>query len=433
MRPHAGARRRPAAAGRPSDRPGRLRRLDHRRPRRPPAHHRWPICPRPTQRRRWTTARTWCRAPPTPGPRRPPGFRSSSSPTGLHNPRKIVTAPNGDLFVAESGAGPHPRPARPRPRRPCRVQNTVFASRSAPAVRHRLLPARARTRSMSTSATPTPSCASRTITATLNARGPPRPSCRTSPAAGGCAAAGTGRATSSSRRTTKRCSSRSARTPTSTTWTTTRWKFHRADILEYNPDGTGLRIYAVGHPQPRRHRDRPADRARSGPPSTSGTAWATTWSPDYITHVTDGGFYGWPWYYIGGHQDPRHKGEHPELAGHDHRAGRPAPIALGLARHDLLRRPAVPARRYRGQIFAAEHGSWNRDAPHRLQSHHASRSRNGKATGEYDDFLTGFVTPDGDVWGRPVGVAVGNDGSLFVTDDGSNSVWRVHYVGSAAR
>jgi glucose/arabinose dehydrogenase len=83
---------------------------------------------------------------------------------------------------------------------------------------------------------------------------------------------------------------------------------------------------------------------------------------------------------------------------------------------------------YAGDGFAAEHGSWNR----------ANRAgyeviripmRNGHATGEYEDFLTGFVTDKGEVWGRPVGVAVGKDGSLFVSDDGSRSIWRVSYTG----
>lgn len=83
---------------------------------------------------------------------------------------------------------------------------------------------------------------------------------------------------------------------------------------------------------------------------------------------------------------------------------------------------------YDGDGFAAEHGSWNR----------ANRGgyeviripmKNGKATGEYEDFLTGFVSSDGQVWGRPVGVAIGHDGALYVTDDGSRSVWRVSYIG----
>src|SRR5204862_3627005 len=83
---------------------------------------------------------------------------------------------------------------------------------------------------------------------------------------------------------------------------------------------------------------------------------------------------------------------------------------------------------YKGDVFASEHGSWNK----------ADRAgyevirvplKDGKATGEYEDFLTGFVTPDGQVWGRPVGVTVASDGSLYVTDDGSKSIWRVSYVG----
>jgi glucose/arabinose dehydrogenase len=85
---------------------------------------------------------------------------------------------------------------------------------------------------------------------------------------------------------------------------------------------------------------------------------------------------------------------------------------------------------YDGDAFAAEHGSWNRAnrAGYEVIS---IPMKDGHATGEYDDFLTGFVTRDGQVWGRPVGVTVGSDGSLFVVDDGSRSVWRVSYVGVA--
>ena len=83
---------------------------------------------------------------------------------------------------------------------------------------------------------------------------------------------------------------------------------------------------------------------------------------------------------------------------------------------------------YRLDGFAAEHGSWNRA---RRVGYKVIRvpMRDGKATGEYEDFLVGFVTPDGDVWGRPVGVAVAKDGALMVTDDGSGTVWRVAYTG----
>ena len=81
---------------------------------------------------------------------------------------------------------------------------------------------------------------------------------------------------------------------------------------------------------------------------------------------------------------------------------------------------------YRGDIFAAEHGSWNKAVRTGYEVIRVPLDR-GHATGEYEDFLSGFVTPSGDVWGRPVGVAVANDGALIVTDDGSNSVWRVAY------
>ncbi|HZL25619.1 MAG TPA: sorbosone dehydrogenase family protein, partial [Acidobacteriaceae bacterium] len=83
---------------------------------------------------------------------------------------------------------------------------------------------------------------------------------------------------------------------------------------------------------------------------------------------------------------------------------------------------------YMGDAFAAEHGSWNRKNRAGYEVIHIPL-KDGKATGEYDDFLTGFVTADGQVWGRPVGVTVANDGSLFVTDDGSRSVWHVVYTG----
>jgi glucose/arabinose dehydrogenase len=83
---------------------------------------------------------------------------------------------------------------------------------------------------------------------------------------------------------------------------------------------------------------------------------------------------------------------------------------------------------YKNDAFAAQHGSWNRA---KRTGYKVIRvpQKNGVPTGEYEDFMTGFVTPEGNVWGRPVGVAVGKDGALFVSDDGSNTVWRVSYTG----
>jgi glucose/arabinose dehydrogenase len=205
-------------------------------------------------------------------------------------------------------------------------------------------------------------------------------------------------------------------------------EFHRADVLEYTPEGKFVKIYASGI----------RNCVGEAVNPTTGQLWCSTNErdnlgnnlvPDYITSVKEDGFYGWPWYYMGGTQDPRLVGKHPEL-----KTKVITPDVLVNPHFASLELTFYPATKtefpadYNGDGFAAEHGSWNR----------ATRSgyevvrvpmKNGHATGEYEDFLTGFVTFSGDVWGRPVGVAVGNDGSLFVSDDGTRSVWHVTYTG----
>jgi glucose/arabinose dehydrogenase len=204
-------------------------------------------------------------------------------------------------------------------------------------------------------------------------------------------------------------------------------EFHRAMILEYNPDGSGERVYASGIRNPVGIAVNP----RTGELWTSVNERDTLGDnlvPDYITRVQDGGFYGWPYYYIGGNYDPRHKGKHPELKSkvivpdvllQSHFA------SLQLMFYEGKQFPAE----YRGDIFAGEHGSWNRAQRTGYEVVRVPLHGKDRATGEYQDFLTGFVTPEGDVWGRPVGVTTASDGSLLVTDDGSNSIWRVSYVG----
>lgn len=201
---------------------------------------------------------------------------------------------------------------------------------------------------------------------------------------------------------------------------------HRARIFEFTPDGKNERVYASGIRNPVGLAVNP----RTGDLWTSVNerdALGDHLVPDYVTRVKDSGFYGWPWYYIGDHQDPRHNGEHPELKGHinvpdvllqSHSA------SLDLAFYTGNKFP----RTYRGDAFAAEHGSWNRS---RRTGYKVIRvpQKNGVPTGEYEDFLTGFVTPDGDVWGRPVGVTVAGDGALLVSDDASGTIWRVAYTG----
>ncbi len=201
-------------------------------------------------------------------------------------------------------------------------------------------------------------------------------------------------------------------------------EFHRANILEFTPEGKGVKVFASGirnpvglaiHPQ-------------------TGEVWTSVNErdelgdnlvPDYITHVQEGGFYGWPWFYMGPHQDPRLPGKHPELKSKVITPDvllQPHSASLEMTFYDGAQFPAE----YKGHVFAAEHGSWNKS---KRTGYNVIRVpvANGKASGSYEDFLTGFVTPTGQVWGRPVGVAVAQDGSLMVTDDGSNSIWRVSY------
>lgn len=202
---------------------------------------------------------------------------------------------------------------------------------------------------------------------------------------------------------------------------------NRARIFQCDPDGHNLRVYASGIRNPVGLAIDPA----------TGALWTSVnerdglgdnLPPDYITRVTAGGFYGWPWFYLGNHPDPRHRGKHPELAPQvlvpdvliaAHSA------SLDLVFYDGRQFPA----HFRGNIFAGEHGSWNRSQRTGYKVIMVPVKPDGSADGSYEDFMTGFVTPEGRVWGRPVGVTVGKNGELFVTDDGSNSIWRVTYPG----
>lgn len=204
-------------------------------------------------------------------------------------------------------------------------------------------------------------------------------------------------------------------------------EFHRADILEFAPDGSGLRVFAWGI--------RNAVGIAVSP--RTGELWASVNErdelgdnlvPDYITHVQEGGFYGWPWFYMGNNYDPHHRGKHPELKDKVITPDvliQPHDASLEMVFYEAEQFPAG----YRGDIFAAQHGSWNRSVRCGYEVVRVPLHQSDRPTGEYEDFLTGFVTAGGDVWGRPVGVAVGRDGALYVSDDGSNSIWRVHYAG----
>jgi hypothetical protein len=205
---------------------------------------------------------------------------------------------------------------------------------------------------------------------------------------------------------------------------------NRADVLAFDPMGKERRVYATGI--------RNCVGMAVNP--ITGALWCSTnerdllgdnLPPDYVTQVRQGAFYGWPWYYIGDNQDPRHSGERPDLAGkvtvpdvliQPHSA--PLEMVFYQARSG---RAAFPAP-YLGDAFVALHGSWNRA---KRTGYKVVRVRlaHGVPTGEYEDFLTGFVVDDESVWGRPVGVAVAHDGALFVTDDGGDTLWRVAHAG----
>jgi glucose/arabinose dehydrogenase len=195
----------------------------------------------------------------------------------------------------------------------------------------------------------------------------------------------------------------------------------RADVLVFDPDGGSRRIYATG-----------IRNCVGLAVSPRGDLWCSTNErdaigddvpSDYITRVREGAFYGWPWYYIGGNEEPRRKGERPDLKDkvtvpdvllQAHSA------SLGITFYNAAQFPAE----YRGSLFAAEHGSWNRS---KRTGSKVIRviMREGEPTGEYEDFVTGFVVNDTSAWGRPVGVTATPDGALYVSDDAGGTIWRV--------
>ncbi|ANE53394.1 L-sorbosone dehydrogenase [Flavisolibacter tropicus] len=203
---------------------------------------------------------------------------------------------------------------------------------------------------------------------------------------------------------------------------------NRACIIEVNRDGSGEKIYASGLRNP------------------VGMDWAPgtnqLWTavnerdelgddvpPDYLTAVKEGGFYGWPYAYFGQHEDPRLKGQKPDLVQKTIKPDvilGPHTASLGLTFYTQNNFPE----HYRGGAFIGQHGSWNRSKFSGYKVVFVPFS-GGKPSGKPEDFLTGFIANEekSEVYGRPVGVAVLNDGSLLVADDGGRIIWRVHYTG----
>jgi glucose/arabinose dehydrogenase len=199
----------------------------------------------------------------------------------------------------------------------------------------------------------------------------------------------------------------------------------RADVLAFDPQGKNKRVFATG-----------LRNCVGMAVAPDGTLWCSTNErdgmgddvpPDYVTRVRERAFYGWPWYYIGGNEDPQHRGERgdlkdkvtvPDVLIEAHSA------SLGMTIYDGGQFPPD----YRGAIFAAQHGSWNRA---KRTGYKVIRivTKDGVPTGEYDDFATGFVINDSSVWGRPVGVTVDKDGALLISEDASGTIWRVSFTG----
>src|SRR5262249_61662112 len=142
--------------------------------------------------------------------------------------------------------------------------------------------------------------------------------------------------------------------------------------------------------------------------------------------VRRGGFYGWPWFYAGSNEDPTLPRKHPELKFQSIVPDvllQPHSAPIQLTFYDGTQFPAT----YQDDIFVATHGSWNRTVRTGYEVIRVLRNR-GRVTGRYEDFVTGFVsdaTPDGAVRGRPAGIAIPRAGSLLVSDDLANVIWRV--------
>jgi glucose/arabinose dehydrogenase len=367
-------------------------------------------------------------------PRVPPGFKVELFADGLSGPRLIRTAPNGDLFVAETRAG-RIRILRAADGAPKPQTREIFASGLHEPFGIAFFPdgddphwvyvantdsiVRFPYRSGDLRASGKPE----TVVAKLPTGGhstrdiaftPDGKRLLVSVGSQGNDGEGLGRPPGG-------LESWSRAHPLGASWGD---ETDRAAVLAFDPDGKNQQIFATGirncvglaiQPQ-------------------TGTPWCSTNErdglgdnlvPDYVTRVRENAFYGWPWFYIGGNEDPRHAGERPDLKDkitipdvllQAHSA------SLGITFYGGSQFPAE----YRGDAFAAEHGSWNR-AKRTGYKVVRIRLKEGIPTGEYEDFLTGFVVNDSEVWGRPVGIAVAYDGALLVSEDGNGTIWRVSH------
>lgn len=199
----------------------------------------------------------------------------------------------------------------------------------------------------------------------------------------------------------------------------------RAAVNRYNPDGSGHESFASGTRNPIGLHFYPGTSALWAAVQERDTL-GDNLVPDYFTHLQQGGFYGWPYAYIGPHPDPKNGRSRPDLVKKTIVPDVPLePAHVAVLDFTFYTGKQFPAE-YRGGAFLAFHGSWNR-------SRRAGYSvafipfRDGKPAGAQKDFVTGWMlAPERrEVWGRPVAVLQLPDGSLLVTDDGGGKIWRV--------
>jgi glucose/arabinose dehydrogenase/cytochrome c5 len=354
-------------------------------------------------------------------PKAPAGFSVQQYATGLDNPRLIRTAPNGDVFLAESSSG-KVRVFRGVTREGKPEQTSVFATGLNQPYGIAFYPPGGNPQWVYVGNTDSV-VRFPYQNGELRATGPPQ-HVADLPHGGGHWTRDVQFTADGKKMFVAVGSSSNVDDPD-----TTPDEKNRADILEFNPDGSEMRVYAYGI--------RNAGGGLAIDPET-GDLWCSVNErdglgdnlvPDYITQVEAGGFYGWPWWYIGGHQDPRHEGKHPELKDKvlvPDVLLQPHNASLEMTFYEGTQFPAE----YRGDIFSSQHGSWNRSVRAGYEVIRVPRHQTSRASGEYEDFVTGFVIDNSRVWGRPVGITVAQDGSLLITDDGSNSVWRISYASS---
>jgi glucose/arabinose dehydrogenase len=366
----------------------------------------------------------------------PPGFAVSEFAGDLRQPRVVRIAPNGDIFVAESAAGRiHVFRSADGASQP--MKSDVFATGLDRPFGIAFYPPGPDPRFLYVATT------GQIVrypyhNGDLQSSGPPEVVVAQLPAGGGhwtrdivfspdgetlyvSVGSGSNVAEAMPKLSAEELTAVEAKAPVGAAWGS---EENRADVLAFDPDGGHMRVFATGI------------RNCSGltiQPETS-SLWCAVnerdmlgddLPPDYATRVSEGGFYGWPWYYIGDHQDPRHKQERPDLANKITIPDvliQPHSAPLGITFYNSGSFPPE----YRGDAFVALHGSWNRA---KRTGYKVVRliMKDGKPTGEYEDFLIGFVASDASVWGRPVDVAVARDGALLVTDDAGGAIWRVSY------